>query len=114
MYQLLKEWAEEMATDATLTAKLHALGQVARACGLSRDHLELAKTKTRRGHLEHNDAATADLVAELQGEVADVAGYGGLCWWRGLWSWRLWAVVALAGLQWRLLRCRPADNEHKR
>ncbi len=117
MYQLLKEWAEEMATDATLTltAKLQALGQVARACGLSRDHLELARTKTRRGHLEHhNDAAKADLAAELRGELADIAGYSALCWWRGQWSWRLWAVVALAGLQWRLLRCRPADNEHKR
>ena len=114
MYQLLKEWAEEMATDATLTAKLQALGQVARACGLLRDHLELARMKTRRGHYEHNDAATVDLAAELRGELADLAGYGGLCWWRGQWSWRLWAVVVLSGLQWRLLRCRPADNEHKR
>ena len=74
------ERAEEMATDATLTAKLQALGQVARACGLSRGHLELAKTKTRRGHLEHNDAATADLVAELQGErgLAHTCGTYGL------------------------------------
>ena len=103
MYQLLMERAEEMATDATLTAKLQALGQVARACGLSRGHLELAKTKTRRGHLEHNDAATADLVAELQGELADISGYAALFRWRGQWSWRLWAVVALAGVQWRLL-----------
>ena len=88
MYQLLKEWAEEMATDATLTltAKLQALGQVARACGLSRDHLELAKTKTRRGHHEHGDAETVDLAAELRAELADVAGYGALCWWRGLWT----------------------------
>jgi hypothetical protein len=107
------ERAEEMATDATLTAKLQALGQVARACGLSRGHLELAKTKTRRGHLEHNDAATADLVAELQGELADISGYAALFRWRGQWSWRLWAVVVLSALQWRLLRCRPADNEHK-
>ena len=91
------------ASDATLTAKLEALSQVARACGLSRGHLELAGEKTRRGHHEHNDAATVDLAAELRGELADVAGYGALCWWRGLWTWRLWAVVALAGLQWRLL-----------
>ena len=92
-----------MATDVTLTAKLEALGQVARSCGLSRGHLWLAGEKTRRGHLEHNDADTVDLVAELRAELADVAGYGALCWWRGLWSWRLWAVVALAGVQWRLL-----------
>ena len=91
------------ASDAILTAKLEALEGVARACGLSRGHLWLAGEKTRRGHLEHNDAATVDLVQELRGELADVAGYGALCWWRGLWSWRLWAVVALAGVQWRLL-----------
>jgi hypothetical protein len=97
----------ETATDATLAAKLQALEQVARACGLSRDHQDLATAKTRRGHQEHNDAATVDLVAELRAELADVAGYGALCLWRGQWSWRLWAVVALAGVQWRLLRCRP-------
>ncbi len=91
------------ASDATLAAKLEALEGVAHACGLSREHLGLAGEKTRRGHLEHNDAATVDLAAELRGELADVAGYGALCWWRGLWTWRLWAVVALAGLQWRLL-----------
>lgn len=91
-------------SDAILAAKLEALGQVARSCGLSRGHLWLAGEKTRRGHLEHhNDAATVDLAAELRAELADVAGYGGLCWWRGMWSWRLWAVVVLAGVQWRLL-----------
>jgi hypothetical protein len=90
-------------TPPVLDAKLAALEHVARACKLTPAHLELAGEKTRRGHLEHNDAATVDLAAELRGELADVAGYGALCWWRGLWSWRLWAVVALAGLQWRLL-----------
>ena len=96
-----------MGADAALAAKVAALGQVARACALSREHLELATTKTRRGHCEHGDGATANLFAELRGELADVAGYGGLFRWRGLWSWRLWAVVFLAGLQWRLLRCGP-------
>lgn len=96
-----------MSTDATLTAKIAALGQVARACALSREHLELAAAKTRRGHQEHGDGATADLFAELRGELADVVGYGGLFRWRGLWTWRLWCVVYLAGLQWRLLGCRP-------
>ncbi len=92
-----------MTTPPVLDAKLAALNDVARACGLSREHLGLATAKTRRGHHEHDDAATVDLAAELRGELADVAGYGALCWWRGLWTWRLWAVVALAGLQWRLL-----------
>ena len=88
--------------------KLAALGQVAGACGLSREHLSLAQEKTRRGHREHGDAAVVDLDRELRGELADVAGYAGLYRWRGVWSWRLWAVVVLAGLQWRLLgRCRP-------
>jgi hypothetical protein len=91
------------ATDPTLAAKLQALGQVARACGLSRGHLGLAGEKTRRGHHEHGDAETVDLAAELRAELADVAGYGALLLWRGQWSWRLWAVVALAGVQWRLL-----------
>lgn len=91
------------ATDPTLAAKLEALEGVARRCGLSRGHLGLAGEKTRRGHHEHNDAATVDLAAELRAELADVAGYGALCLWRGQWSWRLWAVVALAGVQWRLL-----------
>ena len=97
------------ASDATLTAKLEALSQVARACGLSRGHLWLAGEKTRRGHHEHNDAATVDLTAELEAELADVAGYGALCLWRGQWSWRLWAVVVLAGVQWRLLH-RPTPG----
>ena len=96
-----------MSTDATLTAKIAALGQVARACALSREHADLAQEKTRRGHQEHDDGATADLFGELRGELADVAGYGALCRWRGLWSWRLWCVVFLAGLQWRLLRGSP-------
>ncbi len=99
--------AMETATDATLAAKLQALEHVARACRLTPAHLGLATVKTRRGHHEHDDAATVDLTAELQAELADVAGYGALCLWRGQWSWRLWAVVALAGVQWRLLRCRP-------
>ena len=91
-------------TTPVLDAKLAALEHVARACGLSRGHLWLAGEKTRRGHLEHhNDGAAIDLVAELRAELADVAGYGALFRWRGLWTWRLWAVVALAGVQWRLL-----------
>ena len=90
-------------TTPVLDAKLAALKQVARACGLSRGHLWLAGEKTRRGHHEHGDAETVDLAAELRAELADVAGYGALFRWRGLWSWRLWAVVALAGVQWRLL-----------
>jgi len=94
-------------TDATLTAKIAALGQVARACALSRAHLELAATKTRRGHWEHGDGATLDLFAELRGELADVAGYGALCRWRGLWGLRVWCVVFLAGVQWRLLQAAP-------
>jgi hypothetical protein len=96
-----------VSTDGILTAKIAALGQVALACALPRGHLELAAAKTGRGHDEHGDGATVDLFAELRGELADVAGYGGLFRWRGLWTWRLWCVVFLAGLQWRLLCWRP-------
>jgi hypothetical protein len=70
-------------TDPALTAKLRALGQVARACRLSREHLALAQEKTRCGHLEHGDGATADLWGELRAEVADLASYGALFRWRG-------------------------------
>ena len=86
-----------------LDAKLAALEHVARACKLTPAHLDLATAKTRRGHHEHDDAATVDLAAELRAELADVAGYAALFRWRGQWSWRLWTVVALAGVQWRLL-----------
>lgn len=96
-------------TPPVLDAKLAALNDVARACKLTPAHLDLATTKTRRGHHEHNDADTVDLAAELRGELADVAGYGALCLWRGQWSWRLWTVVALAGVQWRLLH-RPTPG----
>jgi len=92
-----------------LDAKLAALKHVARACKLTPAHLDLATTKTRRGHHEHDDAETVDLAAELRAELADVAGYGALLLWRGQWSWRLWAVVALAGVQWRLLH-RPTPG----
>ena len=39
-----------------------------------------------------------DLFAELRGELADVAGYGGLFRWRGLWTWRVVFVAALLGI----------------
>ena len=39
-----------MSTDHTLTAKLAALGQVARTCGLSREHADLAEAKYVRVH----------------------------------------------------------------
>ena len=96
-------------TTPVLDAKLAALEHVARACRLTPAHLGLATAKTRRGHHEHDDAATVDLTAELEAELADVAGYGALCLWRGQWSWRLWTVVALAGVQWRLLH-RPTPG----
>ena len=98
-----------MATDI-LGEKLRALGQVTRSCHLSREHAALAITKTRRGHAEKGDAVTTDLWEELREELADVAGYAGLFRWRGQWSWRLWACVALAGLQWRVLGKRNATG----
>ena len=99
-------------TDATLAAKLQALGEIAWACGLSRAHLALAEEKTRRGHIEHDDGATVDLWHELREEIADIAGYGAWCKWRGLWGWRLRAVVFLAGLQWRLLATCRTRGDH--
>ncbi len=96
-----------MDTDQTLAAKLEALEQVARACGLSPAHIALAQDKTRRGHREHGDAVTVDLWTALREELADVAGYGALFRWRGLWTWRLWAVVVLARVQWWLLSRGP-------
>ena len=87
----------------TLTAKLLTLRRIAATCHLPAGHLAIAEAKTRRGHREHHDADTVDLHDELRGELADVAGYGALMRLRGLWGWRLWVIVLLAGLQWRLL-----------
>ena len=87
----------------TLPEKLEALRRIGATCFLPAGHLAAAEAKTRRGHREHHDADTVDLHDELRQELADLAGYGALMRLRGLWTWRLWVIVCLAGLQWRLL-----------
>jgi hypothetical protein len=100
----------ELPQQMELYEKRAHLEAVARSCRLPLFHWQEAVEKTDRGHREHHDADTIDLLAELRGELADIAGYGALCKWRGQWSWRLWIVVVLAGLQWRILGKLPAQE----
>ena len=99
-------------TEYTLADKLIAVRQVSESCHIPTTQRVLAGIKTNHGHCQHNDAATLDVAAELRGELADIVGYAGLAALRGEWSWRLWLVAVLAGLQWRLLGSGDDNGTH--
>jgi hypothetical protein len=99
-------------TEYTLADKLLAVMRVWSSCHIPTAQWGLAELKTCRGHREHNDAATLNVASELRGELADIVGYVGLAAMRGEWSWRLWLVAVLAGLQWRLLGRSDDDGTH--
>lgn len=90
--------------DDVLCHKVLAVHNVCHRCCIPPGQRALAVDKTLRGHREHNDAATLDVVDELRAELADITGYAALALLRTEWSWRLWVVAWLSGVAWRVLR----------
>lgn len=89
----------------SLISKLESLALVAVSTRLSTSQFALCLRRMVAGHEQHGDDCSGlDLREELREELADVACYCALARLRGEWSWRLWLVAALSGLQWRLLR----------
>jgi hypothetical protein len=93
-----------VATTEGFAEKLAALQAAGRGCGLPADLWGKCRCRMMIGHAVHGgDLAALDWRAESREEIADCLNYVALGRLQGARGWRLWLVVVLAGLQWRLI-----------
>ena len=86
-----------------LGAKLTALNETARACGIDPRMKIVCEGRMEAGHRVYG-TETIDAQSEALEELADVVNYAAIARMHGAWTWRWRLAGWLVGVAWRVLR----------
>lgn len=87
-----------------LGAKLTALNETARACGIGLRMKIVCEGRMEAGHRVYGAETEIDAQSEALEELADVVNYAAIARMHGAWTWR-WRVAGwLVGVAWRVMR----------
>jgi len=87
-----------------LCAKLTALNETARACGIDPRMQIVCEGRMEAGHRVYGTETEIDAHGEACEELADAINYAAIARMHGAWTWR-WRVAGwMVGVAWRVMR----------